>query len=114
MAKGFDMLLLGAVIGGIATFALTRVKGLSVDFGGPKATVNANPAFGYDYAVGGYNTSEFWDLRDKTYVTDNYNYNKLPPIDLNPATVQWNVDNMNIVGGYSQSQWQSRSNGPLP
>jgi hypothetical protein len=71
MKLDYTVLALGALAGGVACYLLHNKTPAKSYFG-----------LGKDYSVGGYNTSEVWDFRDRVYFSDNLLYNKLPFIQL--------------------------------
>lgn len=100
---------IGAVIGALGFYILSKTNiqitpntGNTVPTGqtipntmpaGQATTLSAKayPAFGYDFSDDGWNNSEVWDSRNKTYFSDNILFNKLPYIpmdvqhDFNPS-----------------------------
>ena len=88
---------IGAVVGALGFYILSKTNiqitpntGNTIPVGQttvptqPATTMSAKayPAFGFDFSDDGWNNSEVWDTRNRTYFSDNILFNKLPYIPL--------------------------------
>ena len=69
----------------------------------------AYPAFGFDFGDDMWNNSEVWDVRNKTYFSDNILYNKLPYI---PLTTEQDFDPQML--SFSQAYGREDHDSPRP
>jgi len=106
-------LAIGVAAGALLTYGVHKASVAGkLDFGefdwnvGLGDSAKSYVAFGHDEARSGYNTSEVWDIRDRTYFSDNILYNKLPFIQLK-ATTDWDPNRLDFAGAYGPPDMDS-------